>query len=134
MSEDVKYPSIEQALKLYDQIVKATGGERGYLSKSNLEYILDSVKDIGERLPRKRAIVKKTSFLLYNVIVIHPFLNGNKRTSFGLAELFLEANGYRLSAGTAETYRFLLRVASGDASELEVESWVGRNLADLKRE
>jgi death-on-curing protein len=134
LSDDVKYPSIEQALKLYDQIVKATGGTHGFLSKSNLEYILDSVRDIGERVPRKQAITKKASFLLYNIIVVHPFLNGNKRTSFGLVELFLEANGYRLSASTAETYRFLLKVASRDASELEVESWVARNLTELKRE
>ena len=29
-------------------------------------------------------MVKKAALLLYNIVVIHPFLNGNKRTAFGL--------------------------------------------------
>ena len=62
---------------MYRRVVETTGGEHGYLSKTNLEYLLDTVKDVGERLPKKRAIVKKGAFLPYNVIIIHPFLNGN---------------------------------------------------------
>ena len=95
LTEEIRYPSIEQVLALYNSIVDVTGGERGTLSKSNLGYVLDTVRDVGERLPRRRAIVKKAAFLLYNVVVVHPFLNGNKRTAFGLMETFLGLNGTR---------------------------------------
>ena len=44
---------------LYEGVVKASGGEHGYLSKGNLEYLLDTVKDVGERYPKRQAIVKK---------------------------------------------------------------------------
>ena len=43
----------------------------------------------GRGFPRGQALVKKAAFLLYNVIIVHPFLNGNKRTAFGLAGSFL---------------------------------------------
>lgn len=112
MDEEIRYPSAEQVTRLYERIIKATGGEHGYLSRSNLDYLLDTVKDVGERLPRKQAIVKKAAFLLYNIVVIHPFLNGNKRTAHELAKLFLAANGYTIKEGSAEAYRFILRVAS----------------------
>jgi death-on-curing protein len=89
---------------------------------------LDTVEDVGERLPIKQAIVKKAAFLLYNVVVIHPFLNGNKRTAYGLVRIFLKLNGFKLKADEQEAFGFLLRLASGKSSENEVEVWVGTHL------
>ena len=117
---------------MYQRVVEATGGEHGYLSRSNLEYLLDTVKDVGEKLPKKQAIIKKAAFLLYNVIAIHPFLNGNKRTAYEIAKSFLTSNGYTLVSDTSDSYRFLLEVASGKASENEVEIWVARHLMKEK--
>jgi death on curing protein len=130
--EEIKYPSLEQVSKLYDRTIDATGGERGYLSTSNLEYLLDTVKDVGERLPRRQAIIKKAASLLYNVIIVHPFLNGKKRTEFGLMEVSLESNGYEASLDTAEGFGFLIGVASGKVSESKVEHRIARHSAEPK--
>ena len=89
LSEEIRYPSIKQVERLYNKIISVTGGEHGYLSKANLEYLLDTVKDVGERLDREQAIVKKAAFLMYNIVVPHPFVNGNKRTAYELVRLFL---------------------------------------------
>ena len=132
MVEDIEYPSTEEVGRLYARIIKATGGEHGYLSKGNLEYILDTVKDVGERVPRRQAIIKKAAFLLYNVVVIHPFVNGNKRAGFELVRLFLAANGYALAGRSNSQYALLLDIASGRVSAAEVESWLGRHLTELK--
>ena len=134
MAEEIRYPSVEQISRMYRRVVETTGGEHGYLSKSNLEYFLDTVKDVGERLPRRQAIVKKAAFLLYNVIITHPFLNGNKRTAFEMSKSFLAFNGYRIDPEAKAAYKFLLSVASGDASVSEVEDWVARNLTESKSE
>ena len=74
--------------------------------------------------------MKKAAFLLYSVIVVHPFLNGNKRTAFGLAESFLEANDYELAPQADETFELLIGVASGKIPEIEVERWVARHLTE----
>jgi death-on-curing protein len=132
LAEEIKYPSPEQVLRLYDRTIDATGGARGFLSRSNLEYLLNTIKDVGERLPRRQAMVKKAAFLLYNVIVVHPFLNGNKRTAFGLTEAFLESNGYKLSSEVRESYELLMGVAAGRVSEARVENWIARHLTELK--
>ncbi len=115
---------------MYVELIKATGGEHGYLSKSNLDYILDTVKDVAESLPRRKAIVKKSAFLLYNVVIVHPFLNGNKRTAYELMRLFLRLNGYRISPETEEAYEFLVAVASAKNSEADVERWIARHLEE----
>ena len=43
MSDDIRYPSVRQVERLYDEIIALTGGEHGYISKSNLEYLLDVI-------------------------------------------------------------------------------------------
>ena len=132
LSDEIRYPSVRQVERSYDQIIRMTGGDHGYLSKSNLEYLLGTVKDVGERLDRKRAIVKKTAFLLYNLIVLHPFLNGNKRTGYELVRLFLRLNGYDVKANTQVAYGFLLDVAARNVSASAVESWLARHLTELR--
>jgi hypothetical protein len=59
LTEEIYCPSAEHGSRLYDRVIKATGGEYGFLSRSNLDYMLDTVNDVGERLQRKEAIVKK---------------------------------------------------------------------------
>lgn len=109
-----------------------TGGDYGYISRSNLEYILDTVRDIGERIPRKQALVRKVAFLLYSIITMHPFLNGNKRTGYELAKVFLELNGYQIKPQPEEAYQFLLQIAEGRVSAKDVEAWIARNLTEIR--
>lgn len=92
------------------------------------------MKDVGERNRKKQAIVKKAAFLLYNIVTIHPLVNGNKRTAFELVRLFLRSNGYGLSAGVKESYKFLVEIASGKVPETDVESWVATHLFESKEE
>ena len=134
MSDEIRYPSVRQVERLYDQIIAMTGGEHGYISKANLEYLLDAVKDIGERLERRRALAKKAAYLLYNIIVLHPFVNGNKRTGYDLVRLFLRLNGCEIHASQKDTYRFLIEVASGNVSAREVDKWVAINLTEISAE
>ena len=73
--------------------------------------------------------MKKAAFLLYKLVVQHPFINGNKRTAFAVVESFLELNGYKFKAGTDESYRFLADIGAGSASQSQAEEWIATNLA-----
>ncbi|HZY95109.1 MAG TPA: hypothetical protein VFE98_09695 [Candidatus Bathyarchaeia archaeon] len=50
----IKYPSLEQVERAHNRILELTGGERGDLSRSNLEYALEAVKGIGEKLEHRQ--------------------------------------------------------------------------------
>ena len=113
-------------------LIASTGGEHGYLSRSNIQYILETVKDTGEKLPKRKAVIRKAAFLLYNVIIIHPFVNGNKRTGYELTRAFLQLNGYDLRSNANDTYEFILQIAQGRTSAKDVEAWIARNLTDWK--
>lgn len=61
----------------------------------------------------------------------HPFVDGNKRTAFVAMELFLDLNGYELTAGDAEALPVMLALAAGDLSETALADWVRGNIRKL---
>lgn len=54
----------------------------------------------------------------------HPFLDGNKRTGFVAAELFLRLNGYELMADDANCVLTMLSVAAGEIDEDAFAAWL----------
>jgi death-on-curing protein len=54
----------------------------------------------------------------------HAFIDGNKRTGFVAAELFLRINGYQLLADDADCVFTMLAVAAGDLTEDEFANWL----------
>ena len=53
----------------------------------------------------------------------HGFVDGNKRTAWVVARLFLADNGLRLEFDTADAVQSMEGVASGGISETELTDW-----------
>lgn len=60
----------------------------------------------------------------YGISRNHAFIDGNKRTGFVAAELFLQLNGHLLAAPDADCVLTMLAVAAGDISEDEFAAWL----------
>ncbi len=54
----------------------------------------------------------------------HPFLDGNKRTAFVLAETFLLLHLYELIATDEQCYLTMIQFAAGDLSQEEFAAWL----------
>ena len=61
------------------------------------------------------------------IVQNHPFLDGNKRTGFVAAVLFLETNGYAFTATEADATRATLALAAGESSEEQFARWLADN-------
>jgi death-on-curing family protein len=89
------------------------------VSLSNLSYFLDTAKDTGEDLPEDKAIIRKSGYLLFNLINLHPFLDGNKRTAFEVTKNFLRLNGCALAPEEDDAFDTLVSISKG---EMDAES------------
>jgi len=58
----------------------------------------------------------------------HPFVDGNKRTAWVLARLFLELNDFTLEYGQADAVMKMLALAAGEISEDELAAWLRERL------
>ncbi|MEO6022272.1 MAG: type II toxin-antitoxin system death-on-curing family toxin [Burkholderiales bacterium] len=57
----------------------------------------------------------------------HPFIDGNKRTAFVAVELFLELNGYELTATDADCVLTMLTLAASEIDEAASANWIRGN-------
>lgn len=58
----------------------------------------------------------------------HPFVDGNKRTAAVAAELFLDLNGYEMTATDADVVVTILALAAGELPEDELAQWYRSHL------
>ncbi len=63
----------------------------------------------------------------FGVISNHPFVDGNKRTAFLTAALFLELNGFRFVASEADVIMHSLALAASEIDEAEFAAWLREN-------
>lgn len=61
----------------------------------------------------------------------HPFVDGNKRTAFAAAGIFLELNGYRLTASEPDAALAVLALSRGDMNAEEFCKWLRISSVDL---
>jgi death on curing protein len=71
------------------------------------------------------SIADKAAVYFYNIICNHIFSDGNKRTGLAAALAFLKLNKYRINPllPQEELYNFTIKVASGESSLEDCQSW-----------
>lgn len=64
----------------------------------------------------------------FGLVRNHPFIDGNKRTGFVAAQLFLWLNGHRINAPLVDCVLTTLALAAGDIDEGAFADWLRRHL------
>ena len=59
----------------------------------------------------------------------HPFADGNKRTAWVLARLFVAVNGYEMRFEPADAISAMLALAAGQLGEAEMADWFRERIA-----
>jgi death-on-curing protein len=117
----------KEALAIHDRQLAEHGGGSGVRDIGLLESALGRPVNqwhYGENDPAALAAA-----YAFGVARNHPFVDGNKRTAWVLARLFLVINGLVLSYEAADAIRTVLALASGDLSEDELASWFRDHLS-----
>ena len=65
----------------------------------------------------------------YGIVKNHPFVDGNKRTSYVVMRTFLKLNGYDLEASDLEKYQTWIAIAANQLSEEELQNWIRNHLS-----
>jgi death-on-curing protein len=109
-------------LALHDEQLAEHGGAQGLRDDNLLESALAKPRNLfayGEP-----DFFELAASYAAGLVRNHPFVDGNKRTSFVLAALFLTLNGFEFSAPEAEVPPIWLSFAAGELDEAEIASWL----------
>ena len=75
----------------------------------------------------------KTAALMDSIVNNHPMTDGNKRSSWFVANFFVELNGYEIVATEDEAFAFILSIATGNQPLEDVALWLESHLNELPR-
>ncbi|QXL85340.1 type II toxin-antitoxin system death-on-curing family toxin [Comamonas sp. NLF-1-9] len=73
-------------------------------------------------------VVDLAAAYAWGLVRNHPFIDGNKRTAFVAAQLFLRLNGYRIQAPHVDCVLQTLALAAGDLQEADFAAWLRQHL------
>lgn len=113
----------EQVLFLHDRLIEETGGEHGVRDLGGLESALARPQAAFGGTEFYPDLMTKAAVLMDGLTRNHPFIDGNKRASIATAALFLQVNGYRLTATNAELEAFTLRVTTAKPDLADIAEW-----------
>ncbi len=118
---DIRFVSYQQALRLHAASIRQYGGAEGLRDPGALESALAMPESGfgGEYL--HHSLFDKAAAYLFHIVKNHPFVDGNKRTGFGCANIFLRLNGCQFDEQYKQKLEELtLRVASEPISKEEI--------------
>jgi death-on-curing protein len=118
---------IRDALALHNRLLALDGGPAGVRDEGLLESALARPKQLHAYGNRPDTIVLASAYTA-GIIRNHPFIDGNKRTGFILGALFLELNGWTLTASEEDATRAVLGLAAGTLDETSFTAWMRANV------
>jgi death-on-curing protein len=122
---------LQVVLAIHDEQLAEHGGQPGVRNRGLLESAL--ARPRYQHAYGESSLARLAASYSFGISRNHPFLDGNKRTSLVVAELFLELNGLALTADDAACVSTFLDFAAGELSEDDLARWIEANSGSARR-
>lgn len=109
------------ALAIHDRQLAEHGGGSGVRDMTMLESALG--RPVNRWHYGTDDVAELAAAYAFGVARNHPFIDGNKRTAWVLARLFLVINGHKLAFDQQDAVSTVLALAAGELSEEELADW-----------
>jgi death-on-curing protein len=119
------------AVTLHDRLLALHGGRAGIRDESLLRSALARPQQHFAYAEAGDIIDMATAYTA-GIVWNHPFVDGNKRTGFVVGILFLELNGYRMTASEEDAAQAVLNLAAGTLDETGYTAFLRANTAHFR--
>jgi death-on-curing protein len=116
------------ALAVHDRQLAEHGGGQGVRDPALLESALARPVNRWGYGDVDRCVLAAAS--AFGIARNHPFVDGNKRTAWVFARLFLALNGLALRFAPEDAIRAMLALAAGELGEEELADWFRERLVE----
>jgi death-on-curing protein len=118
-----------EALAFHAQQIVHFGVSEGFRDKGLLDPALARPKNLFAYAERALTMADLAAAYAVGISSNHPFIDGNKRTAMQVAFVFLEFNGFPVTASQEDACLTFLSVAAGEITEPELALWFAEHTA-----
>lgn len=123
----MKIITLRQILLLHEIMIKKYGGSSGVRDMGMFESAVHRPFATFGGNDLYPDIYLKTGAFIQSIVKNHPFVDGNKRTAFSGAFIFLKKNNIDLDIEKKEAVKFMLGVANKNLSVDEISLWLKKH-------
>lgn len=130
MKREPQWLPKDLVVAMHRELIRLHGGLYAIRDESLLESALAKPQ---QRLHSESSadIFQMAASLGFGLAKNHPFADGNKRIAFAAMGVFLQMNGYEITADEVDAVATILRLAEGNLSEADLAAWLKANHAKL---
>src|SRR5688572_15263080 len=114
----------EDVLMLHEDLITQSGGARGIRDQGAIESAVAQPQMSFGGQDLYPTLAEKAAALGYSLVSNHAFIDGNKRIGHKAMETFLVLNGFEISASVDEQEVIVLRLAAGELTREDWNTWV----------
>ncbi|WP_420605207.1 type II toxin-antitoxin system death-on-curing family toxin [Novosphingopyxis sp.] len=111
---------------VHDRQLAEHGGGTGLRDENGLELAL--ARPVNQSLYTQKGAATLAAAYAFGIARNHPFVDGNKRTAWVAARLFLALNDVAIAFDKAEATIMMQRLAAGELGEEDVAAWLAEHL------
>lgn len=114
------YVTPADALAIHQVLIRKFGGADGIRDAGALESAL-----MRPQTGYYEDIIFEAAALFESLAINHPFIDGNKRVAFGVTDIFLRINGYRIHETSDAIHQKMMELFdTGTFNLLHIEPWL----------
>lgn len=118
------YPTVAEAKEFHRLLIEEFGGTPGLRDEGRLEAAL-----FRPQTGYYATLAEEAAALMESLANNHPFIDGNKRISFALADTFLRLNGFFIDVDAPEAYKFITGAMTRGEFRFEtICDWISSHL------
>ena len=121
------FPTTRMAVEIHHDQITQFGGEFGLRDAGALESAL-----MRPQIGYYDGIIEEAAALMESLAINHAFVDGNKRVSFFVTDLFLRMNGHCIDCDSIEAYDHFMHLFDTNSFRFaELVAWLSDNVKPL---
>jgi len=113
---------------IHNILIEKFGGARAIRDMGLLESALARPFATFNEIDLYPTPVEKAAAIMESIVINHPFIDGNKRTTYTFMRLILLENQLDIIATQEEKYNFVIAASTGTFRFEEIKDWIFLNL------
>ncbi len=130
----MRYLTVQEVLFIHFLVIERFGGTHGVLNLTGLESAVARPEATIEGADLYTSVLEKAAVLLHSLVLNHPFQDGNKRTAFTAAGLFLRFNDMELEGSRTDAENLVVDIAAKHLSVETIVDWLVSDTSSLNDE
>ena len=123
-NDEVKFLSLDEAVAIHERLIEKFGGTPGLRDMGLLESAL-----FRPQTGYYSDLAHMSAALFESLIIIHAFVDGNKRAAFFISDIFLRINGWKLAVAPDAAYTFIIEsLETGSCDFDHLLPWIRKNI------